>query len=280
MVVRRCRTARKGWRLLVLFFCSRASRIRNSRPASVPGVANISNRNRSDELLSSGRSFGSPLGPVGITDRLLSDFPNVYGDLSANSGRNALARDKDFATKFLERHGSKLVFGSDCGCLDGHGAGQPQGGALKGKCTARETLRLLKDLTTPDLFRRIVAVNALRFFGSSHKTMLKKYIDTGRCRLKYNSRHGDADLPRLSLLAKTTCEPKLTRQLFLYRLKLELSAARACGARFTGLQRSRDSVENSGFERGVGALRLIANPRRGSLFGTSCPAPVIKCCLS
>jgi predicted TIM-barrel fold metal-dependent hydrolase len=103
--------------------------------------------------------------PGGLTDRLLSDYPNVYGDLSANSGRNALARDPEFAAAFLERHKEKLMFGSDCGCLDGHGKGQQQGGALQGKCTAQETLALLKKLASPPLFRRIVYDNGARFYG-------------------------------------------------------------------------------------------------------------------
>lgn len=103
--------------------------------------------------------------PGGVTDRLLSDYPNVYGDLSANSGRNALARDKDFARKFLERHRAKLMFGSDCGCVDGHGSGQQQGGALKGKCTAQETLVLLKELTNPALFKQLTVDNATTYFG-------------------------------------------------------------------------------------------------------------------
>ena len=103
--------------------------------------------------------------PGGLTDRLLSDYPNVYGDLSANSGRNALARDPEFAAAFLERHKTKLMFGSDCGCLDGHGTGQQQGGALKGKCTAQETLALLKKLAAPALFRTVVYENGARFYG-------------------------------------------------------------------------------------------------------------------
>jgi predicted TIM-barrel fold metal-dependent hydrolase len=103
--------------------------------------------------------------PGGLTDRLLGDYPNVYGDLSANSGRNALARDPEFSGAFLERHKTKLMFGSDCGCHDGHGAGQQQGGALKGKCTAQETLTLLKSLASPALFRTIVYDNGARFFG-------------------------------------------------------------------------------------------------------------------
>jgi hypothetical protein len=50
----------------------------------------------------------------GLTDRYLSDYPNLYGDLSAGSGQNALSRDEDHAREFLRRHQSKLMFGSDC----------------------------------------------------------------------------------------------------------------------------------------------------------------------
>jgi predicted TIM-barrel fold metal-dependent hydrolase len=52
--------------------------------------------------------------PGGITDRLLSDYPNMFGDCSAGSGLNALTRDGDFTPGFLDRHQNKLVFGSDC----------------------------------------------------------------------------------------------------------------------------------------------------------------------
>ncbi len=47
--------------------------------------------------------------PGGLTDRYLSDYPNMYGDLSAGSGLNALTRDEDFARDFLKRHQDKLV---------------------------------------------------------------------------------------------------------------------------------------------------------------------------
>src|SRR5262245_46406345 len=42
--------------------------------------------------------------PGGITDRLLSDYPNMYGDLSAGSGLNSMVRDEDQAREFLKRH--------------------------------------------------------------------------------------------------------------------------------------------------------------------------------
>jgi predicted TIM-barrel fold metal-dependent hydrolase len=61
--------------------------------------------------------------PGGITDRLLSDYPNMYGDLSAGSGLNFFTRDEDHARAFLGRHQDKLMFGSDCNDLFGRGPG-------------------------------------------------------------------------------------------------------------------------------------------------------------
>lgn len=52
--------------------------------------------------------------PGGITDRYLTDYPNMYGDLSAGSGLNALLRDEEHARDFLARHQNKLMYGSDC----------------------------------------------------------------------------------------------------------------------------------------------------------------------
>jgi predicted TIM-barrel fold metal-dependent hydrolase len=62
-----------------------------------------------------------PVTPGGLTDRYLSDYPNMYGDLSAGSGLNALTRDEGFARDFVRRHRDKLVFGSDCSCREGGG---------------------------------------------------------------------------------------------------------------------------------------------------------------
>lgn len=115
---------------------------------------------------------GYPAGPIkkgGLTDRWLSDFPNFYADMSANSGNNALSRDTDFSPGFITRHQSKLIFGSDCSCTDGKGAGisqgnNPEAARLAGKCVARETLTLLKRLTSPEIFRRITFDNGVKLF--------------------------------------------------------------------------------------------------------------------
>ncbi|HEV7502684.1 MAG TPA: amidohydrolase family protein [Vicinamibacteria bacterium] len=111
-----------------------------------------------------------PTGPIargGITDKLLGDHPNLFGDLSANSGHNALSRDAAFTADFLGRHEDKLLFGSDCSCTDGRGRGvsqshNPAATRLAGKCVARETLSLLKRTASDDVFRKIVWGNAHR----------------------------------------------------------------------------------------------------------------------
>src|SRR6185295_4420203 len=105
-----------------------------------------------------------PAGPIargGLTDKWLGDHPNLYGDMSANSGNNAMSRDAEFTADFLKRHQDKLLFGSDCGCSDGHGGGVSQGNnpaavRMAGKCVARETLSLLTRTTSADVFRKIV----------------------------------------------------------------------------------------------------------------------------
>jgi len=111
-----------------------------------------------------------PTGAVirgGATDRWLGEYPNLFGDLSANSGNNALSRDPGFTPDFLKRHRTKLLFGSDCGCADGHGRGVSQGNnpaatRMAGKCVARETLGLLKRSTPPDVLQDLAWNNAHR----------------------------------------------------------------------------------------------------------------------
>ena len=113
-----------------------------------------------------------PTGPIkrgGITDKLLSDYANLFGDLSANSGNNALSRDPEFTKDFLARHQNKLVFGSDCSCLDGHGGGtsqnnNPPAARMRGKCVARETLTVLKQHTKPNVFRKLTWENGHKLF--------------------------------------------------------------------------------------------------------------------
>jgi uncharacterized protein len=102
-----------------------------------------------------------PKGPVkqgGLTDKLLGDYANLYADLSAGSGLNAITRDPEFYRGFIARHSAKLLWGSDCDCNDGKG-----GGIRSGFCLAERSLALLRKLA-PDAatYRKIVYGNAAR----------------------------------------------------------------------------------------------------------------------
>lgn len=116
---------------------------------------------------------GYPSGPIkagGLTDKWLSEFPNLYADMSANSGNNALSRDTDFSKGFIARHRSKLIFGSDCSCTDGKGGGisqgrNPEASRLAGKCVARATLGVLKQIAPPEIFRQVTWENGMRVFN-------------------------------------------------------------------------------------------------------------------
>jgi predicted TIM-barrel fold metal-dependent hydrolase len=94
-----------------------------------------------------------PVAPGGISDRLLSDYPNMYGDLSAFSGLNSLLRDEDHAREFLARHQDKLLFGSDCTDSDGHGE----------KCYGSRTIDAIRRLAPkPEIVEKIFYRNAVR----------------------------------------------------------------------------------------------------------------------
>ena len=51
--------------------------------------------------------------PGGYVERLLDECDNLYGDLSAYSGYNALVRDLEYARQFLRKFHKKLLYGSD-----------------------------------------------------------------------------------------------------------------------------------------------------------------------
>ncbi len=82
--------------------------------------------------------------PGGFTDKLLTEYSNIYGDLSAGSGLNAITRDPDFARVFVNRQRKKLLWATDCPCKDGQGRDFPQG------CFAERSLPVLKELAADD----------------------------------------------------------------------------------------------------------------------------------
>ena len=96
-----------------------------------------------------------PIAPGGLTDRYLSDYPNMYGDLSAGSGLNALTRDESFTATFLQRHQDKLVYGSDCSDLEGHGE----------KCQGAQTIAAVRRFAASQkIERKLLYGNAKRLF--------------------------------------------------------------------------------------------------------------------
>ena len=60
-----------------------------------------------------------PKGPVtpGRLVELMRRYPNLYGDLSAGSGFNAISRDPEFGYAFLEEFQDRLLFGTDIAYL-------------------------------------------------------------------------------------------------------------------------------------------------------------------
>lgn len=91
--------------------------------------------------------------PGGLTDKLLADYPNIYGDLSAGSGLNALLRDEAHAREFIGRHQDKLMFGSDCQDAD----------TMSEKCTGIRCLAALRRLSpSREVTRKLLYENARR----------------------------------------------------------------------------------------------------------------------
>lgn len=81
------------------------------------------------QLLGHSMAFWSEVGPVsekerggypkgkvlpgGAVPRLLRQYPNLWGDLSANSGFNALNRDPEWGIAFMNEFQDRLLFGLD-----------------------------------------------------------------------------------------------------------------------------------------------------------------------
>lgn len=96
-----------------------------------------------------------PVTPGGLTDRYLSDYPNMFGDMSAGSGLGALTRDEAFTRDFLVRHQDKLLFGSDCNDSDPNGP----------KCLGASIIKTIRRLApSREVERKLLYGNAKRLF--------------------------------------------------------------------------------------------------------------------
>lgn len=97
-----------------------------------------------------------PVTPVGITDRYLSDYENMYSDLSAGSCLNGITRDEDFTKDFFTRHQDKLMFGSDCSDTEGQGP----------NCEGAQIIAVVRRLTpSKNIERKLLYENAKKMFN-------------------------------------------------------------------------------------------------------------------
>lgn len=74
--------------------------------ASISGDATIADFGRYPRV-------PTPVAPGGALDRLMEQYPNLYGDLSEPGGERAIARDPEFGRDFLIRRADQLLFGTD-----------------------------------------------------------------------------------------------------------------------------------------------------------------------
>ena len=103
--------------------------------------------------------MGYPKGPVaqeGAVPRLLRQYPNLYGDISAGSGYNALTRDPDYGLRFLHEFQDRLIFGTDV-CFGGAAGRMPHLGYLRGL--------LAEGKISQRLFDKITWENGMRLIG-------------------------------------------------------------------------------------------------------------------
>ena len=93
--------------------------------------------------------------PGGLTDKYLANYKNMFGDLSAGSGLNALIRDEDHTKEFFERHQDQLLYGSDCADTIGRGPG----------CQGSRTIAAVRrNSKTKAIERKLLFANSKKLF--------------------------------------------------------------------------------------------------------------------
>ena len=103
----------------------------------------------------------NPRGPIeeeGAVPKLMRKYENLYGDLSAGSGCNALKRDRAYAVKFLNEFQDRLFFGTDNCQSKGH------------MFVIRPLAEFLLDLRktgeiSETVFQKVARENAIRVLG-------------------------------------------------------------------------------------------------------------------
>jgi len=103
--------------------------------------------------------LGYPKGKIeeeGRVPLLMREYGNLYGDLSAGSGCNALTRDREYAVRFLNEFQDRLFFGTDI-C-------QPTMPSLKPLAEFLIGLRDSGDISET-VFNKVARENAIRILG-------------------------------------------------------------------------------------------------------------------
>ena len=102
---------------------------------------------------------GYPRGKVTSEGRIyemMRSCPNLYCDLSAGSGMNALRRDTENAAKFIEEFSDRILYGCDiCGTKNKH----------QYEFDAFLTKMVEDGLMSEENYRKIVRTNAIRLLG-------------------------------------------------------------------------------------------------------------------
>ncbi len=99
--------------------------------------------------------YSYPAGKVveGKLQELFRKYDNLYGDLSAGSGANALSRDPEYAVKFLTEFQDRLCFGLDF-CRPGNPAP-----LVKFMLELRSSGKI-----SEEIFEKVARKNAIRLF--------------------------------------------------------------------------------------------------------------------
>jgi predicted TIM-barrel fold metal-dependent hydrolase len=93
-----------------------------------------------------------PITPGGALDRLMSKYENLYCEISATSGYNAMTRDPEYSHGFIKRHWRRITWGTDI-VYPGHPI---------------PLIKWLKELDMPQEIREAIAFrNARRLLGIS-----------------------------------------------------------------------------------------------------------------
>ena len=105
--------------------------------------------------------LGYPKGRIeeeGRIPQLMRKYENLYGDLSAGSGCNALTRDPDYAVQFLNEFQDRLLFGTDNCHPKGH---------MRCMKPLAEFLRKLRNegKISETVFQKVARENAIRLLG-------------------------------------------------------------------------------------------------------------------